>query len=184
MNIVDLSKVGNYTNFYNKNLSSKSIYPDPIEILNLNSSESKSSVKFNVLPYRYVSEDIKVVKYYMEKRFIKAYFERNYKTDMINSPDHLVFLSSLVHLQKMIYLYLCYEFNVPISISGKEKIKVWPTKINIDMKNLITKKKDLTQSIKIKALRKTGPKTYFGKCESLINDGESRICADAVIYIL
>ena len=50
--------------------------------------------------------------------------------------------------------------------------------------SVIKKKKDLTQSIKIKALRKTGPKTYFGKCESLINDGESRICADAVIYIL
>jgi len=168
-----------------KNLSKKDLsYPNPIEITSLNGSDSRCKIKFNVLPYRDVVEDIKVDKYILKKRFIEALFSRKYSTKMINSPDHLIFLTSLVHLQKMIYVYLCYEFGLSMSISGKEKIKVWPTKIKVDMRNMITQKTKLKQSIEIKGLRKTSETTYFGKCLSLINDGEATITADAVIYLL
>ena len=159
-------------------------YPNSLVIDNLNKKDSKCSIKFNVLPRKQVSEYILVSKYVLKKRYIEAHFNRKYITEMINSPDHLIFLTSLVHLQKMIYLYLCYEFDLPISFSGKESLKVWPTKINVDMRNLITQSTDLIQNIKITNLKKTGPKSYFGKCISDINNGEATITADAVIYIL
>ena len=166
------------------NNRSANIYPNSLIIDNLNKDDSKCSINFNVLPGRDVSEDINVTKYILKKRYIEAHFNRSYKTEMINSPDHLIFLTSLVHLQKMIYLYLCYEFDFPITFSGKESLKVWPTKINVDMRNLITQSSHLIQSIKITNLKKTGPKSYFGKCISDINNGQATITADAVIYIL
>ena len=83
---------------------------------------------------------------------------------------HLIFLSTLIHLQKMIYIYLCYEFGLSMQLEENEKLKIWPTNIKIDMPRMITKKKDISQVIKIKNLRKTGSKTYFGKCESSVDN--------------
>ena len=166
------------------NSLSKIAFPNPIEISNMSKADARCNIEFNILPYRDVSESLIANRYILKNRYIKAFFSRKYKTDMLDSPDHLIFLTSLVHLQKMIYIYLCYEFGYPITLSGKEKLKIWPTKINIDMKNMITQNKNLSQSIEIKALKKTGKKSYFGKCFSLINNGEATITADAVIYIL
>ena len=51
------------------------------------------------------------------------------------------------------------------------------------MPKMITKNKNISQKIFIKSLRKTGEKTYFGKCESTI-DGIVEISANALVYII
>ncbi|MBI64797.1 MAG: hypothetical protein CMG64_00675 [Candidatus Marinimicrobia bacterium] len=158
-------------------------YPDNIEIDIPNFLQSKSSINFNVLPNKSVKEDIVIKKYILKHRFIEAVFDREYFSEMEQSPDHLIFLSVLVQLQKMIYVYLCYEFGISMKLNQNEKIKIWPTNININMPKMVTKTKNISQEIKIKNLRKTGDKTYFGKCESSV-DGIITLTADALIYII
>tara|TARA_Y100000590_G_scaffold461115_1_gene621972 strand:+ start:1927 stop:2487 length:561 start_codon:yes stop_codon:yes gene_type:complete len=185
-----------YQNNYNKNdaaivvdktilkkiVTSDNKYPKPLNII-ISNKMDYSSLSFNVLPKKNIKERIDVKKYHLKKRFIEAIFDRKYSTDMIHSPDHLIFLSSLIQLQKMIYIYLCYEFDLNINLNEKEKLKIWPTNINIDMPRMITKKTNLSQKIKIKNLRKLNSQSYFGKCESNI-DGIIHITADAMISIV
>ena len=161
---------------------SKYKYPHHLDIDVSNKSDS-SSLVFNVLPKKNIKEKINVKKYYLKKRSIEAIFDRKYSTDMIHSPDHLIFLSSLIQLQKMIYIYLCYEFNLNLNINDKEKLKIWPTNIKIDMPRMITKKINLSQKIKINNLRKLSNHSYFGKCESNI-ENIIHITADAMITVV
>ena len=163
--------------------SNKNLYPKNIEIPILMSNQSSSSITFNVLPGKNVKEDIIVKKYILKKRYIKAIFNRRYQSDMVQSPDHLIFLSTLIHLQKMIYIYLCYEFGLSMKLEENERLKIWPTNLKIKMPKMITKKKNISQIIQIKSLRKTGSKTYFGKCESSVDDTVI-ISADALIYTI
>jgi len=167
----------------NKILTQNEIYPNDLEITLSDNVKSKSRVLFNVLPNKDVKEDIIIKKYILKKRYIEAIFDRQYISSMRQSPDHLIFLSSLVQLQKLIYVYLCYEFGLSINLEGDEKIKIWPTNLNINMPKMITKNKNISQKIFINSLRKTGKKTYFGKCESTI-DGIVKISADALVYII
>ena len=167
----------------NKILTQKEFYPNELKINLSDNMKSKSSVLFNVLPNKDVKEDITIKKYILSKRYIEAVFDRNYQSTMRQSPNHLIFLSSLVQLQKMIYVYLCYEFGLSINLKGDEQLKVWPTNLNINMPEMITKNKNISQKIHINSLRKTGNKTYFGKCESTIDDIVS-ITADALVYII
>ena len=148
-----------------------------------NNNGKKCNVSFNILPNKDVKETINVEKYILSKRKIEAVFNRNYTNKMIKSPNHLIFLTSLVHLQKMIYIYLSYEFGFSLSLNKKEHMKIWPTKINIELPKLITKTENINQVIQIKSLRKTGEKSYFGTCISSI-EGKNLITADAVIYLL
>ena len=125
------------------------------------------SVFFNILPNKNVKESIYVKKYILNKRKIEAVFYRKYVNDMIESPS-LVFLTSLA-FQKMIYIYLCYEFGFSINLIGKKIERYISTKLNIELPKLITDSKDIVQTIEINSLRKIDKKTYFGKCKSYIN---------------
>ena len=166
-----------------KIFATKNLYPKEIEFDVLGTDQSNSSIVFNILPGKNVKEDIIVKKYILKERYIKAVFNREYQSDMAQSPDHLIFLSTLVQLQKMIYIYLCYEFVLSMKLEENEKLKIWPTNIKIDMPKMITKTKNIYHSINIKSLRKTGSKTYFGKCESSVN-GIIKISADALVYTI
>lgn len=157
-------------------------YPHPLDI-DVSNKLDYSSLVFNVLPKKDIKEKINVKKYYLKDRSIEAIFDREYSTDMIHSPDHLIFLSSLIQLQKMIYIYLCYEFNLNININDKERLKIWPTNIKIDMPRMITKKTNLSQKIKINNLRKLTDGSYFGKCDSNI-ENIIHITADAMITVV
>ena len=160
-----------------------SFYPNQISLVSNKSNNHKTDVSFNILPGKTVKETLFVKKYILNKREIQAVFDRSYVNKMIKSPSHLIFLSSLVHLQKMIYIYMLYELGLPLNLDNKEYLKIWPTKIDIELPKLITKTSDIVQSIRITTLRKTGDKSYFGKCISSI-EGKTLIKADAVIYIL
>ena len=181
---IDTNTINEYENTaINKIFSRKNLYPKEIEIDVLGTDQSSSSIMFNILPGKNVKEDIIIKKYILKERYIEAVFDRKYHSDMAQSPDHLIFLSTLVHLQKMIYIYLCYEFGLSMKLEDNEKLKIWPTNININMPKMITETEDISHAIKIKSLRKTGSKTYFGKCESSIN-GIVRISADALVYTI
>ena len=181
---IDSNSINDYENrAINKIFSSKNLYPKTVEINVFGTNQSSSSIMFNILPGKNVKEDIIVKKYILKERYIEAIFDRKYRSDMIQSPDQLIFLSTLIHLQKMIYIYLCYEFGLSMKLEENEKLKIWPTNININMPKMITEVEDISHAIKIKSLRKTGSKTYFGKCESSIN-GIIRISADALVYTI
>ena len=149
----------------------------------LNTLNDVSSLSFNILPNRNVYEQINVKKYILKRRSIEAIFDRDYHSDMLHSPDHLIFLSILIQLQKMIYIYLCYEFNYPFSLEEEEKLKIWPTNINIDMPKMITKRTNISHKIEISNLRKINSQTYFGKCNSSI-ENIINIKADAMVSIV
>ena len=176
MNISDNSLMNNiflkdYNKFNNQNINL------------LNRVNDISSLSFNILPNRNVFEEINVRKYILKRRSIEAIFDRAYQSDMLHSPDHLIFLSVLIQLQKMIYIYLCYEFNYPFSLEEDEKLKIWPTNISIDMPKMITKSKNISHKIEIYSLRKINSNTYFGKCNSSI-ENIINVKADAMVSIV
>ena len=90
--------------------------------------------------------------------------------------------------EKDILLLLKYNlesegYYVETAKSGKEGIAV-AEKINPNLIIImITKTEDISHTIESKSLRKTGGKTYFGKCESSIDD-IVKISADALIYTI
>ena len=77
---------------------------------------SHQSLKFNVMSDRSVKETLVIKKYIITDNRIVVEFDRKYRTEMISSPDHLIFLSALINLQKMIYVLMCKKLN----------IKYWP----------------------------------------------------------
>lgn len=144
---------------------------------------SKNIVSFNVMPNKQVCETLNIKEYLIKHREITGVFDREYETSMRNSPNHLIFLTALVHLQKLIYVYLCDEFGFTYDPFGDEVLKVWPTNLEIEMPKMITKTRDVKQHVKINSLRKTGEKSYFGNCFSTI-EGIVTIKADAAVFII
>ena len=80
-------------------------------------------MRFNILPDKFVEEILVINRYVVEENKIKVYFDRLYKTDMKKSPNHYIFLSSLINLQKMVYLLMCERFNIKYSEHDDEKFK-------------------------------------------------------------
>ena len=55
---------------------------------------SHQSLKFNIMPNRAVEETLLIKKYMVTENRIEVKFDRKYKTQMVSSPDHLIFLSA------------------------------------------------------------------------------------------
>ena len=72
---------------------------------------------------------------------------------MERSPSHLIFLSTLVHTQKLLYLALCREFGFEYDPNGGESFKMWPTKINVRIPELIEEEEGLVQKLWVTDLR-------------------------------
>ncbi len=137
---------------------------------------TKNNCKFNVMPDKYVEETLFVKEYKLFQDKIEAVFDREYYSDMEKSPNHLVFLTFLVHTQKMLYIYLMYLFNKEYSPFAKEKIKIWATKIDIDLPKLVTNEKNVTQTLRLLSLIETKPKQYITEFTSFV---EGRLCLRA-----
>ena len=105
---------------------------------------------------------------------IKAFFDREYKTDMLKSPDHYIFLSALINLQKMIYLLMCRYFKIKYIPSEPEKFKIWPLKTDIQMHGMIRKKNNLTPLILMgyyNVVYHFGIDNFINSCERVGIDG-------------
>jgi len=137
---------------------------------------------FNVMPDRPVEEILKIKEYRIWDRCIEARFDREYHSSMDKSPSHLIFLSSLVHLQKMLYVYFCHEFGLPYDPFGPEIIKIWPTKVSVNMPKMITETEDLKHQVIIDNFVETKPNTFYGSSTSFINDMMT-IKGEAAIFV-
>ena len=144
---------------------------------------SRQILRFNVLPDKFVEETLIIDKYVVDDTKIQVYFDRLYKTDMKKSPNHYIFLSSLINLQKMIYLLMCERFNVKYTEHDDEKFKIWPLQTDIEMKGMVRDSLNVMQDFIIDDFKKISDKKYYlhGKSstKSIIN-----ITGSALVYIL
>ena len=129
----------------------------PLEVIE---EQHESHLQFNVMPDRPVEETLKVNRYLVGERYAEAHFDREYKSSMAASPSHLIFLSTLVHTQKLLYLALCQEFGFEYDPNGEEKFKMWPTKIDVKIPELIAEEEGLVQKLWIKEVKKFNDTTY------------------------
>jgi hypothetical protein len=115
--------------------------------------DSKIECGFNVLPNKPVSETFKLKEYRVWDSYAEATFDREYISSMKKSPDHLIFLTGLVHTQKLIYVYLSQHWGFQYDPNGDEQIKIWPTSLQVEMPAMIRKNKNVVQKMWVKELR-------------------------------
>ena len=130
--------------------------------------EHESALRFNVMPGRAVEETLHVRRYGVGHRYAEAHFDRTYKSSMAKSPSHLIFLSTLVHTQKLLYLALCEELGFDYDPNGAEKFKMWPTKLQIRIPELIAEEKDLVQKLWVTDFKQFDEKTYRATLETRV----------------
>ena len=152
----------------------------PVKVID---EKSIQSIKFNVMPNKYVNEEVFIKEYRIWDDAIEAVFDRSYHTDMINSPNHLTFLSSLVNLQKMVYVFMHHYLSINYNKRGKEIIKVWPGKLDIDMPKMILKKSNINHLMVIKSVKKIKDRRYKVSADTVI-DGVVTISGEALIIVL
>jgi hypothetical protein len=146
-------------------------------------NEKTSNVcRFNVMPGKFVEETLFIKQYRIYDNFIEADFERQYHSDMVKSPDHFVFLTALSHTQKMVYVYLCYKFGITYDPFTPEKIKIWATKVEVDLPKLITNT-NVTQKLEVISLTKVKEKQYITEVLNSVTE-RMRIRAICNIYLI
>jgi acyl carrier protein len=130
---------------------------------------TESRLTFNVLPDREVSETLTLRSWAtMLPDRIEGVFDREYRSGMRQSPDHLVVLSALVQSQKLLYLLLCERFHRPTDLDKPESLKIWPFDISIQMPELIRQRNGLIQRIQIQRFEETGKGRYLVDVESVV----------------
>lgn len=140
-------------------------------------------VEFNVMPGLEVKETLIMKEYRIWPRYMEAVFDREFSSSMAQSPDHFMFITALVHMQKMLYVYMCYEFDIPYTPTERERIKIWPTVLKIDMPKLITKRTDIVHRMRVDDLFQRNPKSYYVAGPSTIENTVS-IDGEAVAYLI
>lgn len=138
---------------------------------------------FNVMPNRPVSETVRTCEYRVWYRYIEGEFDRRYFSSMLHSPDHLIFLSALIQLQRIVYVYMCHECRIPYEPLSPERLKIWPTSLNIEMPNMVTETKGLVHRLRMTTMKTVGERRFFAQSESDVN-GVITIRAGAFIYLL
>lgn len=154
--------------------------PSPVHVYK---EKTKNHIAFNVMPGMQVEETLFIKEYRILEDGIEAVFDRKYFTLMAKSPNHLIFVTALVHLQKMLYVYMCHRLNIPYDPLAPEKLKIWPTSLNIEMPKLITKKTDITHRIKISDVAQTGPRSYYITATSNV-EGTVEINGEAAVFLM
>ena len=134
------------------------------------SDNTIQKIKFNVMNGKDVEEILFVKEYRVWDNAIEAIFNRDYYTEMAASPDHLIFLSALVNLQKMVYLYMHYYLGLEYSDSTEEKIKIWPTDLNLNMPKMIFDKEDVKHRMDIKSIKYVGDSKFYIIANTHVNE--------------
>lgn len=153
---------------------------DPIRVI---TEDFTNYVKFNVMPNLPVEETLFIKKYRIWDGYLEAVFDREYYSSMTRSPDHLMFITALVHLQKMLYVYLCYELDVEYDPLQAEKLKIWPTVLTIEMPQLVTKKTDIVHKLRIEDIFRRNERSYYVSATTHIENTVT-ICGEAVVYLI
>ena len=134
------------------------------------SDKAIQKIRFNVMHDKHVEEILYIKEYRVWDNAIEAIFDRDYYTEMAASPDHLIFLSALVNLQKMVYIYMHYYLDIDYSVSDEEKIKIWPTDLNLSMPKMIFDKKNVKHRMDIKSIKYVGDGKYYVIANTHVND--------------
>jgi hypothetical protein len=109
------------------------------------------------MPNRPVQETFLLKQYKIGKKYGEAIFNRTYKSSMLHSPDHLIFITGLIHTQKLLYAVLCHEFKLEYDTSKAEVLKIWPTFVNVEMPKMIRDTRNILQKLRITEINPTSP---------------------------
>lgn len=139
-----------------------------------------NQIEFNVMSSRPVKETLYVKEYHLWQDQVVAVFDREYSSAMKHSPDHLIFLTALVHLQKLIYVLMCEKFGLQYVESAAEVLKIWPTKVVCEIPKLVRPKKNLKQSFLIDHLVPRADGSFFLSGRSYV--GSTVIIGEAIIF--
>ncbi len=140
--------------------------------------DSINDLSFNIMPEKNVREKLFIKEYRCAKNYIEVEFSREYYTDMINSPSHLIFLSPLIQCQKLLYVYFCYYKKIEYS-PDDERFKIWPTSFNIRLPELVNEEKNLVQRFWVNRINQLPNGNWFVKCETQI--GAIKMTGDALV---
>ncbi len=165
-------------------LADKSLFIVPtLDNVKVIKDSSVQNLKFNVMHEKDVQEKLVFKKYIIDGNKIETYFNREYKTSMKKSPDHYIFLSSLINLQKMIYLLMCDRFDISYNKNDEEKIKIWPTSVDIKMNGIVRKKNNIMQDFELTSISQISDDKYSISGNS---SAESTILlkGEALVYII
>ena len=152
----------------------------PKKIIKENSIQK---LNFNIMPCKFIYENSMIKEYRVWDDALEVVFDREYESDMIKSPDHLTFLSSLMNLQKMVYVYMNSYLGLKYSKTGPENLKVWPHKLNIEMPKMILNKKNIVHTMLIESIFKISKNKYKISAKTNVN-GITLISGDALIVVL
>ncbi len=144
---------------------------------------SESKLIFNVLPGKPVQETLFIKEYRIMGNYMEALYDREYVSAMKRSPDHLIFVTALIHIQKMAYVYICHRFGLKYDPNGIEQAKFWPTKIEIEMDQLIRKNKGLIQKVWFSDIRERHENAYVMDIKS-DNEGIIKIKGELPFFII
>lgn len=131
--------------------------------------EAINNTSFNVMPGKKVKESLFIHEYRVANNYIEAVFDREYSTDMINSPSHLIFISVLIHWQKLVYVFFCHNQGVEYSVTDREKFKIWPTNIQIRLPKLVTGDQNLLHQCWFDSIKKLPNGSWHLKGETRVN---------------
>jgi hypothetical protein len=144
---------------------------------------SEIGLKFNVMPGRPVEERFHVAQYRMWDRYVEATFDREYASTMANSPSHLIFMTALAHGQKMLYLALRHEFGLDYTPDGRERLKWWPTTVDVDIPKLYKQTDAVVQCLAILELIRIRQKAFECRVESWVEDA-FRVVSSGRVYLI
>jgi hypothetical protein len=134
------------------------------------SESTECGITFNILPNRNVKETLKIKEYRIWDRYIEAVFDREYVSEMKKSPDHLIFVTALIHMQKILYVYVCHEFGIEYKPFEEEKVKFWPMKVDVSIPKLIRSSNDIIHKATIDSIEKgDGNGGYLLKVRSIVD---------------
>ena len=145
-------------------------------------AEETVHLRFNVMPSRFVQEDLYTKEYRIWTGYAEAIFDREYKSEMVASPDHLIFLTALTHTQKLAYVYMAHELGISHDPNTKERFKFWPTDVRVTMPQMVTENANLRQQMWVYDKRHVSGNKYQVKCRSLIASME--ILIDSTMLML
>ncbi len=175
--------MSNINTIVKNTVSEPSAFPLKKEKFKRIAETTTNKLIFNVMPEMHVEENLYIKEYRVGEMSIDAVFNRSYKSTMIKSPSHLIFLSALVHMQKMLYVYMCHRLELKYDSYSQEILKVWPTGLEIKMPKLVTKCEDIVHHMDIIEVKEVREKVYFVKADSNIEDVID-INGTAMVFIL
>ena len=139
-------------------------------------------LRFNVMPERFVQETLLTKEYKIWKGYAEAVFDRDYKSEMAASPDHLIFLTALTHTQKLAYVYMAHELGFGYEPGAVERFKFWPTDVRVTMPQMVSQSAGLRHQLWAYDKRHVSGNKYQVKCRSLI--GSMEILIDSTMLLL